>query len=240
MSDLIDRRRAIRHLIDARDSADSRADYYAFHHADFKTQLVTHRPDTAWAVGYVCLSRTGLDLFRPLVTMRLPLGDAQACRALLRRALPEGLSVIMSVPDSHVPLLSALCDIQRTEEMALMALDRGRFEPIINVLVTTETQANDLPRYVIRRDGDVAAAASLNWQTPHFAEIGVHTHPLHRREGYGRSVVAALAQYVISQRRAPLYVVSLANDASRQLAESVGFVDTGHREVLLEGALRAE
>ena len=49
------------------------AAYYALHHPDDKTTLVV--PPTAEgqrANGYVALSRTGIDLFRPLVTMRLP------------------------------------------------------------------------------------------------------------------------------------------------------------------------
>jgi GNAT superfamily N-acetyltransferase len=240
MSDeLNDRRRAIRHLIDEREPVDALADYYAFHHPDFRTQLVTHRPDTAWAMGYVCLSRTGFDLFRPFVTMRLPWGDMEASRSLLTRSLPEGLPVILSVPALYMPLIHAICDVQTADEMALLALDRGRFEPIINVLVTSERTARDLPRYVIHRDDEIAAAAGINWQTTYFADISVRTNPQHRRQGWGRSVVAALAQYIVSKRRTPLYTVSVTNEASMQLAETVGFVDTGHREVLVECALRA-
>jgi hypothetical protein len=237
MDELIERRRAMRHLIDPRDAADAQADYYAFHHPDFKTQIVTYRPDTARAVGYVCLSRTGIDLFRPFVTLRLPLGDHAACRALLQSALPPGLPVIMSAPAAYLPLVRALCDVTSEQEMALLVLDRGRMQTLINVLVVSETQ-NNKPVFKIQRQGDVAAAAGVNWETAYFADVHVRTHPLHRRQGWGQSVVSALAQHIVSQRKTPIYTVSVDNEASQQMAQQVGFVDTGRRTVILEAALR--
>jgi predicted GNAT family acetyltransferase len=51
-------------------------------------------------------------------------------------------------------------------------------------------------------------------------------------------VVAALCGYLIDAGRTPLYVVAEDNTASIQLAESVGFSDTGTRDVMLQAALK--
>lgn len=235
---LSDRRSAIRHLVDDQNSADARATYYAFNHPENRTTLMTYLPDTARARGYVCLSRTGLDLFRPLVTMRLPLADMTATAELLYSALPVGAPILMSVPENHLPVVKGLFHIEQETLTSVLALDRGRFQPVINVLVTSETGANSLPRYVIRRDGETVASASVNWQSRHFAEIGVETRLDQRRQGWGRSVVAGLCQHLLEQGKRPLYVVASNNTPSIQLAESVGFVNTGNRLVFLEASLQ--
>jgi RimJ/RimL family protein N-acetyltransferase len=194
----------------------------------------------------VILSRTGIDLFRPLVTMRLPDGgqDYTAAVELLQRAFQPGMPLIATVPVAYLPLLRALFDIQSEETLRLYALDQRRFEPVINVLVTQTTASNQWPRYIIRSthgpNGEIVASASLNWQSPAFAEIAVFTRPDQRRQGWGRSVVAAMAQHVLADGRTPLYVVAEENQASIQLAESVGFVDTGIRETMLQAAMKLE
>lgn len=243
MTGLQDKRRAIRHLLREREAADAMAAYYAFHHPDEKTTLVVPpATDGAPADSYVALSRTGIDLFRPLVTLRLPTDrDPQATQAaadLLRLALGPGQPVILSAPVRYEPLLRALFDIQSEERLRLYALDARRFEPIVNVLVTRASGPGDLPRFTIRSSQsgteEVVASASLNWQSPAFGEIAVNTRPQHRRQGWGRSVVAALCQHLLDNGRVPLYVVSDDNTPSIQLAESTGFVDTGVREVMLQ------
>ena len=248
MTGLQDKRRAIRLLLREQEPADAMAAYYAFHHPDDKTTLIL--PPAAGegirADGYVALSRTGIDLFRPLVTLRLPTdrnpNAAQDAADLLRLALGSGQPVILSAPVRYLPLLQAFFDIQSEEYLRLYALDARRFEPIVNVLVTRSTGPGNLPRFAIRssQSGEeaVVASATLNWQSPVFGEIAVSTRPQHRRQGWGRSVVAALSQYLIDSGRTPLYVVAEENAASMQLAESVGFTDTGVREVMLQAALR--
>ena len=248
MTGLQDKRRAIRLLLREQEPADAMAAYYAFHHPDDKTTLIL--PPAAGegirADGYVALSRTGIDLFRPLVTLRLPTdrnpNAAQDAADLLRLALGSGQPVILSAPVRYLPLLQAFFDIQSEEYLRLYALDARRFEPIVNVLVTRSTGPGNLPRFAIRSsqsgEEEVVASATLNWQSPVFGEIAVSTRPQHRRQGWGRSVVAALSQYLIDSGRTPLYVVAEENAASMQLAESVGFTDTGVREVMLQAALR--
>ena len=237
-STLNSQRRAISHLLDRTRVSDARAAYYALDHAENRTTLVTWPADTRRALGYICFSQTGLDLFRPLVTMQLPWGDMQASTNLVYSAMPPGASVLMSVPSLYAPLIDALFDSHRKTEMAFYALDRGRHEPIINVLVTQGQGANGLPRFAIRNDGVSAASANVNWMAGRWAEIGVETNAGYRRQGYGRSVVAALSEHLLQQGKTPIYVVSAENQASIQLAESAGFVDTGYREFFLEAELR--
>ena len=139
MTGIQDKRRAIRHLLREDDPADAMAAYYALYHPDDKTTLVVP-PTTEGqrANGYVALSRTGIDLFRPLVTMRLPTdrdpAAVQAAADLLRLALGSGQPVILSAPVRYMPLLRALFDIQSEEQLRLYALAARAFEPIVNVL----------------------------------------------------------------------------------------------------------
>ncbi len=247
MTGIQDKRRAIRHLLRENEPADAMAAYYALYHPDDKTTLVV--PPTAngqRATGYVALSRTGIDLFRPLVTMRLPTDSDpnahQTAADLLRLALGSGQPAILSAPVRYVPLLRALFDVQSEEHLRLYVLDPRRFEPVVNVLVTRSEGPSGLARFAIRTaqsgESEVAADASLNWQSPTFGEIAVNTRSQYRRQGWGRSVVAALSQYLIDSGRTPLYVVSEENAASIQLAESVGFRDSGARELFLQATLR--
>ena len=235
---LADRRRAIRHLLDPQKSADARASHYAFDHADNRTTLITYPTHTARATGYVCLSRTGLDLFRPLMTMRLPEGDMMGGIELIYSALPVGASVLMSVGIRDLPIIRAVFQIEREQMTSVMALDRGRFEPIANVLTTSEKGPNGTPRVVIRHNGDTMASANVNWRSARFAEINVTTTPSQRRKGWGRSVVAGLSEQLLQQGIRPIYVVSAENQASISLAQSVGFVDTGARFAFLEATLQ--
>lgn len=239
---LADKRRAIQHLLNVHDPADAVAVYYAFYHPDEKTELVTYPAEAERASGYVALSRTGIDLFRPFVTLRLPITDLTASANTIYQSLQPEAAVILSGPTSYLPLLQALFTIQAEEHLQVYALDQSRFEPIINVLVTETKAPNNLPRFVIRRSGtdsgEIVAAAGLNWQSPYFAEISVNTSTTYRRQGLGRSVVAAVVEKVLSNGRTPLYVVDPDNEASIQLARSVGFVDTGTREVMIQGTLQ--
>jgi RimJ/RimL family protein N-acetyltransferase len=232
-------RRAIAHLLDEKNPADGMATYFAFHHAEKRTILRPFPYTAIRAEGYVALSRTGMDLFRPFVTLRLPIHDMQTSADVIYEAIDQGPAVILNAPAHYAPLLHALFDVQTEEHLSLFALRPSSFQPVINVLVTQDISANGLPRFAIRdRENDViGASATLNWQTPHFAEIGVNTHPNYRRRGWGRSVVSAMVNYLLENGRTPLYVVTQNNGASIQLAERVGFTDSGNREIMIQAVL---
>jgi len=248
---LEDKRQLARTLINERVPADALAAYYALYHPDNKTELFLMTGVNDQVKGYICLSRTGMDLFRPLMTMRLPAAargafDPQLAATLLYSALPSGTALILNTPSTYDPIISALFDIQSQQHLKLMALDSRRFEPIVNVLVTESESYNGLPRYLVRLNsgtgltdtGEIAASAGLNWQSPHFAEIYVHTKPAYRRRGFGRSVVAAVVRKVLADGKVPLYSVGVENEASITLAESVGFFDTGLVDILYEATLK--
>ena len=236
---LTHQRQAIAHLLDETNPADGMATYFAFHHADKRTILRPFPYSAIRAEGYVALCRTGMDLFRPFVTLRLPIDNMQSSTDIIYEAIDPGTAVILNAPAHYAPLLHALFDVQTEEHLSLYLLRPSSFQPIINVLVTQDKSANGLPRFAIRdRENDViGASATLNWQTPNFAEIGVKTHPDYRRRGWGRSVVSAMANYLLENGRMPLYVVAQNNKASVQLAERIGFHDSGHREIILQAIL---
>lgn len=239
---LQDRRRAIYHLLNEDSPADAMAAYYAFYHDDRRTQLIPWSPDDTRKTGYMALSRTGIDLFRPFVTLRLPANDMGASVDMVYYALQPGMAIVLSVPDFYLPLMRALFDIQSEQQLKVLYLDRQRFEPLINVLVTQDVAANGLPRFLVHstagQQRGLVASAGLNWQSPGYAEIAVNTQPQQRRRGFGRSVVAAMVQHLLNNGRLPLYAVAADNEASFLLATSLGFVDRGIRETILYATLR--
>jgi RimJ/RimL family protein N-acetyltransferase len=219
------------------------ASYYAFHYPDARTEIHLFPPETARARGFLQASRTGIDLFRPLVTLRFPAGDPEGAADLVYSALAPGSSVFIHAPADYQPLLSAFFTIDSEQRLFLYRLERARFEPEVNVLVARSKTPDGMPRFVIRPTsgedaGEVGAAASINWQTATFAEISVYTNPAYRQRGWGRSVVAALVNYVLQQGQTPLYAAAEDNLASQELARSVGFVNTRADKILLSGSLR--
>jgi len=236
------KRRAIQYLLDERNPADGMAAYFAFYHPDAKTQIVTTPADAERAAGFVTISRTGMDLFRPFVTLRLPQGDMQAGAALIEQVLAPGTAVILNSTPQDYPLVQAMFEVQTEETLLTYELDRSLFEPIINVLVTQDSSANGLPRFIIRQrngsDEMMAASAGLNWISPTFGEISVSTSPNYRRRGWGRSVVSAMVNYLVENGRVPLYVVSQQNEPSMQLAERVGFRYRGIQQILVQATRR--
>jgi ribosomal protein S18 acetylase RimI-like enzyme len=243
--ELAEARRAIRNLLDERHPADALSVYYAYHHSEAGTQIVVYPPDAGprAALAYVAFSRTGIDLFRPFVTLRLPIDEMKPSVDAIYAAMQPGSNVILHASAAYLPLLQALFDIDTVEHMQLYVLNRDRFEPIINVLVSQETAHNELPRFVIRHDdGDelkVVASAALNWQTPFFADLAVHVEPRFRRRAWGRSVLAAMVHHLISSGRTPLYRADKDNQASIELARSVGFEDSRVHEVMIQGILKS-
>ncbi len=232
-------RRAIQLLLDRRQPLDAMAVYYAFFHDAHKTRILTWPPvpdNRHTAVGFIIVSRTGIDLFRPFLTMRLPLPDLEASANLLQMALPEGAEAFMSISTDYEPLVRAFCEVLSEDRLHMYQLTQMPALEV-NVLVT-RADLDGLPRFVVKqmRNGQriTAASAALNWQTNHFAEIAVNTRPEYRQKGYGRAVVRALASHLLQHGRVPLYAVNPQNRASVQLARGLGFTLINEDEVMLE------
>ena len=239
MNTLAQSRSAIRHLLNQHDPADGMASYYAFHHDDAKTHLVTMPADGGRTEGYIAISRTGYDLFRPFLTMRLPIDNMEACRRLVMETFPPQTAVIAQVPTAYFPLMQALFHIESAQAMALYQLQNGRFESSINLMVTRSLSPNGLPRFSVRnQEGDSVAAVAMNWQSPHFAELSVNSKPGYRRQGWGKAVLSVMVEHVLENGRLPLYVAAEDNEASIALARKVGFMRNGATVTFFQGTLR--
>lgn len=235
-------RQAVRSFLDEQNPTDAIEGYYAVYYPGEKTQLIVYPEGVQDISGYIAISRTGLDLFRPLVTMRLPEKETNAAAEQLFSTLSQGTPVIIYTSAGYESLLSAFFDIQSADHLQLFVLDPSQFEPIINVHITTAADPNGLPRFEISSPQDrnqVGAVSGLNWQSPTFAELFVNTSPGQRRQGWGRSVLSAAVQHVLESGRTPLYVVSEHNEASINLAKSVGFV-AGERRLIFAPAMRRQ
>ncbi len=77
-------------------------------------------------------------------------------------------------------------------------------------------------RFVIERDGMIAAEAWSAQDDAVAAEVEVETVPAYRQRRFGRQVVAAWAHSVRRDGKIALYSHLTANDASRALARSIG------------------
>lgn len=222
----------VRPLLDLRSPADALASYYALHHSPERSELFV-QPEgesegDARVTGFLVRARTGLDLFRPLVTFRAA-SEADVA-ALVARGMQPGRPVYLTVPEALAPWANKNLSVSDAALHRVYRLNPQRYQPIINVLAVTSTGADGLPRVEIRSGDRAGAVAGINWQSPEFAEVYVYTDPAVRGRGWGKSVVAALVGLVRQSGRTPLYVVAEDNEYSIRLAEAVGFDDTGHRE----------
>jgi predicted GNAT family acetyltransferase len=136
-----------------------------------------------------------------------------------------------------MPLVSALFDVYAEASYRVLVLERGRFRPIINVLVTHETAANGLPSYAIMRHDERVTSASVNWQINQFAEIALTTDPAAQRAGWTESVLAALSGHIVDNGRTPIVAIDDHETGALDAAKSIGFVDIGIRDYLLEATL---
>ena len=236
-------RRAIRRLIDENNPADAMAAYYAFYHDDDRTSIITDPESldptnsTERAKGYVAISRTGIDLFRPLLTARLPIEDLDASSQLLKRALPSGNEAFIVCPIQYDPLIRAIFEVKSEQKLEIYTMPHGLPEPIINIFVTKDSNS-ETPRFYINQSVNgqniVVSSAGVNWITPKFAEIAVRTWSEYRRRGLAKSVVSALTRHLIENGRRPLYAVNETNHPSIELAKSLGYRDSGYRQLMLE------
>lgn len=219
-------------MLDERAAADALACYYALHAPAGRAEIFVRQDPSGEPAGFLVRARTGMDLFRPLVTFRART-EADA-RALFREGLPEGRPVYLTVPSELGPWAYRHLDVTGAEVHRLYRFQPGRAAPILNVLAVAGRDPGGAPRCEIRSGEQVGAVAGVNWQSPDFAEIYVYTDPAVRGRGWGKAVVSALASQLAQAGRTPLYVAAESNDYSIRLAEAVGFVDTGHREFVAQ------
>ncbi len=237
--DLEELRRKVRTMLDLSAPRDGLAAYYVLYHNPARTRLwVAERGSRV--EGFLAICQTGWDLFRPISVLRSRRIDV--AQVLLQRSLlpssggpPHRPYYLVTTPDLLGVAEEAL-EVERVSLNRIYYLDLRHYEPEINVLVTPAQAANGSPRFVIRFQGaQIVAEAGINWQSPHFAEVYVQTAPEAQQRGWGKAVLDACITWILRSGAVPLYVVAEGNEPSARLAESVGFVDSGARECVVEG-----
>jgi RimJ/RimL family protein N-acetyltransferase len=226
-----DQRKRIRHLLDPTSAIDAPTAYYALFHNPAKSTLTIQTGADGRALGFVAECRTGIDLFRTVITLRC--ADAEAAADLLHRALTPNRAYILFALTDQVAYSGGSLQIDTQRTLHIYRLDRSRFEPEINVLVKQRTAPDGSLRCVIESGGQ-QAIAGVNWQSPSFAELFVHTDASARQRGWGLSVTSALSQVILDSGRTPIYLVETDNHPSRKLAEKLGYVDTGAQQALAD------
>jgi RimJ/RimL family protein N-acetyltransferase len=233
LEELNQKRRAIRPRLSPTDPADALASYYALWHDPRRSQLTLHQDAQGRTDGFITVSQTGVDLFRPLVTLRAP--DEAVVAELLQAALAPNRPYHIVVPITRASAVREHLDVSKASLSCIYRLDPSRFQPVVNVLVQRVSSADGAPRFQIESQGQLVAMSGANWRSPAFAEVFVYVHPRGRGRGWGKSVVSACTSALLEERLRPLYMVEEDNRASIRIAEGLGYVDTGHREVTAEG-----
>jgi len=236
LTELNEKRRAIRPLLSPTDPADALTSYYALWHDPRRTQLILHYDGQQYVDGFITVSQTGVDLFRPLVTLRAP--DDAAAADLLHTALMPNRPYYFVVLVTLAAAVRSHVEISRSSLNRIYLLHPTKFQPVINVLVQQVGAADGAPRFEIESQGEIMAMSGTNWRSPAFAEVFVYTHPQGRGRGWSRSVVSACTAALLEERLRPLYIVDEANEASIRTAEAVGYLDSGLREFAGEGQLK--
>jgi hypothetical protein len=217
-------------LLDASSPVDAPTAYYALYHDQARSALFV-RGDRSDVRGFVGRFQTGIDLFRPLVTLRCQ--DAPTAADLMAEALIVGRPYILFCLMKQYIMVGGSLEINNERILSIYTLDRSHFKREINVLVTMGKTSQGMPRATIESNQQ-RAVAGVNWQSPGFAEVYVDVDPPARQKGWGRSVLVACSERVLADGRQPIYLVEPSNTASVRLAESAGFVDTGARQVLAD------
>src|SRR5450432_4106994 len=228
---VVDQRTLIAPLLDLFSAADAPTAYYALYHDAKRSALYSLSDENSRAVGFVGRFQTGIDLFRPVIVMRCQ--EPEVAADLLAEACSIGRPYLMFSSLDQLPLVGGSLQVSNQRILAIYALDPASFTSVINVLVVNKTAPDGTRRAEIH-SGDLQAIAGLNWQSPRFAEMYVYTDPEVRQRGWGRSVAAACTEQILATGRTPIYLVEADNEASVTLAESLGYYDTGARQVFAD------
>ncbi|MBN1284821.1 MAG: hypothetical protein JXB47_05450 [Anaerolineae bacterium] len=228
---LEENRRIVREILNESDPADAPTAHYALYHPPERTVLDVSRDHQSKRTGFVARCQTGLDLFRPLVTMRCY--SPRMAEYLTARVLAKGRHYIFFARRDQLTLARHIMQFHQERILHIYQLDPARFRPVINVLVQQNNAPDGSPRFEVH-SGGLQAVAGVNWQSNRFAELFVHTEEEAQRRGWGRSVLAACTEQILKAKQMPLYLVEPDNVASLELARNVGYVDTGARQVYAE------
>lgn len=219
----------IRPMLSLSAPADALYAYYAFYHDRERTQLHVHEEADGHADGFVAVCQTSQRLFQPTVVLRTP--KVQVAVDLLREALVPGRPYyLITTPDLR-DAVSHVVNMAQPQSNRVYEIDLSRFEYFVNVLVVAEEGVEQRPRFVVRSREEIVAEAGVAWLSPHFAAIHAQATPAARERGLGRAVLVTCTRWVIRSGRRPLAIINAEDDETIALATSVGYVDTGARDL---------
>lgn len=232
-ANLTAQRARLRPLLAPSDPADAMAAYYALHYDERRVQLTLHMRSGDQVDGFAAVCQTGYDLFVPLVILRAPMGVVDG---LLRQALLPGRPYTVVAPISLSAGIERTMVLDHLQVNNIYQFESAPTQAQINVMV----QPGEGPfRFEIRsREGRVASAAGINWQSERLAEMYVYTEPEYQGRGWAKAVGAACVRALLEKGLVPIYVAAQENRASRQVALALGFRETGAREVECRGQLQ--
>lgn len=219
-----------RKLLNEFDAADGLATYYTMYHEPRRTTIAIHRASDGSLDGFLTQCLTGIDLFRPLVTMRLR-GAGAAARGLIAESLVPGRPYMLIVPERVMESTAPHLDVAHAERTNILRLEPARYRAEMNALIVHTEDVAGHPRVEARDGRAVLGSAGVNWRSSLFADVYVTVDPAAQRRGVGRSLVNALVGDLLKLKVTPLYTVAESHAESLALAEAVGFIDTGAREI---------
>jgi hypothetical protein len=225
-------RQAIRPLLDDSNPAEAPTAYYALFHPPHKSLLFVQHSEQGRALGFVGRFQTGFDLFRPLISLKVPRPEIAA--ALLSQALAPGRPYLLFASLNQLAMVGGSLDIQQQSIFRIYLLDPSRFQPQMNILVQQKQAPDGLPRCEIRAGDKAVAVAGVNWRSPAFAEVYLQQDSQARQKNWGRSVLGTLSSQLLGLGLRPIYLLDTHDEAGRALIESLGYVDTGSRQVQAE------
>jgi GNAT superfamily N-acetyltransferase len=219
----------IRSMLSLSAATDALYAYYAFYHDPERTQLRVHQDSEGHTDGFVAICQTGQRLFQPTVVVRT--AKVRVAVGLLREALAPGRPYyLVTTPDLRGAVLEVV-NMPRLQINRVYEVNLSRFKYAINVLVVPEEGIEGRPRFVVRARDAIVAEAGVAWLAPHFAAVYVQVTPAAQERGLGESVLQTCTRWVIRSGRRPLIIVAAEDNQTMALAESVGYVDTGAREL---------
>lgn len=226
---VLEARKQIRHLFDDSDPSESPTAYYALFHAAAKSALFTAPTESGRVNGFVGRFQTGVDLFRPLITLKCP--NPHVAADLLSQALVIGRPYILFAGLNQLAMVGGSLHIENQRIQRIYTIDPTRFRRELNILVEHKTAHDGTPRCEMKSGGQTVATAGISWKSPAFAEIYLQVDAIGRQKGWGKSVLAALTETLLKMGVRAIYLVDNNDSNAREMVESLGYVDTGSRQV---------
>jgi hypothetical protein len=138
------------------------------------------------------------------------------------------------LPLDQQPFLQDHFPHQPLQISNLLRLDSRAFSPILNIMITRVESAGGLPRFEIKSNVQGYAAAGINWMSSTSAEIYAEADETGRRRGFTKSVLAALIDHLIAEKKSVLFRVADDDYDAFEDAFDLGFKPTGVRTLLAE------